>query len=168
MLKWIKPLLIILFILFASFLTACQTAPPTAPSVSTTGTTTSINSNTNTGSTTVATQHNIAGVLGIQSVKITSPSRDTVTVSPLPSENITVPARIWETLDFECIAADQADHNLAYAWTCSSGKLKGEGSKVIWTAPGAGGDYTVTVNVTCDKGEKAALITYYNVKCCGD
>ena len=109
----------------------------------------------------------IATELTIKSVRVTSPSREDVVVLPT-NDNKTVPARVWETLDLECIAADQAGHNLTYAWSCSAGKLRGEGAKVIWTAPGAGDDYTVTVNVSCDKGEKKALTLDMRVKCCGN
>jgi hypothetical protein len=112
-----------------------------------------------------------APTLHINSVKVTSPSRPEVIVYPPsvnPSENTTVSARVWETLDFECAAQDQTDHKMTYNWSCSAGKLRGEGSKVIWTAPGAGGDYTVVINVTCDKGESDVLTFKVAVKCCGN
>jgi hypothetical protein len=120
---------------------------------------------------TAAPASQAASTLHINSVKVTSPSRPDVIVYPdsvKPSENSTVSARVWETLDFECLAVDQAGHKLTYNWSCSAGKLRGEGSKVVWTAPGAGGDYTIVINVTCDKGESDVLTFKVAVKCCGN
>jgi hypothetical protein len=112
-----------------------------------------------------------AATLKIKNINVTSPSRPAVTVYPpadKPSENTTVSARVWETLDFECTAVDQAGHQLTYLWSSSAGKFRGDSSKVIWTAPGAGGDYTVTVNVVCNQGESAGLPFNVTVRCCGD
>jgi hypothetical protein len=111
--------------------------------------------------------------LAIVSIQVTSPNRVPVTVIPVsgkPGEisQVTVPARVWETLDLECISQDQPSHLLTYAWSSSSGKIGGKGNKVTWTAPGAGGDCTVTCKVTCDQGETAALTFTAVVKCCGD
>jgi len=158
MYRSIKTLSIIITVLILSLNNACQ-APAhsqSTPAAANVATTPSSQSTT---------------TLGIQNIRVTSPSRDTVTVYPpsgQPSESTAVSARVWETLDFECIAADQPGHKLTYTWSCSEGKLRGNGSKVIWTAPGAGGDYTVTVNVTCDKGESTSLTMNMVVKCCGD
>ena len=176
MFKWTKLLSIMLAVLVLSLNTACQAADKkqeAAPAGQTPAASEPVKPPSTTADTdnTAATNHDISAVLVIKSVKISSPGRDTATVSPSTvnsSENNTVHARVWETLDFECIAADQAGHKLTYAWSCSSGKLRGDGSKVIWTAPGAGGDYNVSVNVTCDKGEKAALAINMAVKCCGN
>jgi hypothetical protein len=171
--KWTNLLPVILAVVVLSLNTACRAAeikPETAPAShapAVTETTKPASSNGDAA----ATTHAVAEVLGIRNVKVTSPSRPDVIVYPpssKPSENSTVSARVWETLDFECVAEDQASHNLTYAWSCSAGKLRGDSSKVIWTAPGAGGDYTVTVKVTCDKGESTALTIKVTVKCCGD
>jgi hypothetical protein len=169
--KWTKLLPVILALMVLSIYTACgaaeikgDTKPVNqAPAVTETK---PVSSNENNAGA-AETSHDIAAALGIKNVKVTSPGREPVVISGKPSENHTVSARVWETLDLECVSEDQAGHKLTYAWTCNSGKLKGEGSKVIWTAPGAGGEYTITVKVTCDKGDNAALNINAVVKCCG-
>lgn len=172
MYKWIKLVSVTLAVVVLGLSPACGAAEikgdsktaNQAPAVTETTKPVSSSEN-NAGAAEVS--HDIAAVLGIKNVKVTSPSREPVILSGKLSENHTISARVWETLDLECVAEDQASHKLTYAWTCNSGKLKGEGSKVIWTAPGAGGDYTITVKVTCDKGENAALTINAVVKCCG-
>jgi hypothetical protein len=174
--KWINLLLILLSTLMLTISSACQAAdkkqdaPPVNPPISTTQSSNPADSKDNKDSAWQGSQI-VPSALVIWEVNVTSPSRPPVTVYPAsskPSDNSTVSARVWETLDFECVAADQAGHKLTYTWSCSAGKLRGEGSKVIWTAPGAGGDYSVTVSVSCDKGENAILPIKLLVKCCSD
>jgi hypothetical protein len=165
---------IMLAIMLLSINIACQapeksqSTPPSNPAPATTAPSGTPGTNNTQGN---APASSSAVTLNIKSINVTSPSRPEVTIYPptdKPSENTTVSARVWETLDFECIAVDQASHKLTYIWSCSAGKFRGDSSKVTWTAPGAGGDYTVTVNVVCDQGESAALPFNVNVRCCGN
>lgn len=50
--------------------------------------------------------------------------------------------------DIECIASNTSGE-LIYEWSCTGGKISGEGSTITWTAPDASDiDVTVTVVVT--------------------
>lgn len=142
-------------------LTSTSSAPSTPPSVPT-------SSSTSASGTSGEQANKVGTALGIISVNVTSPSKEPVSIPGKEPGDAVIQARVWETLDLECITEDQASHKLTYTWSCSAGRIKGTGSKVIWTAPGAGGDYTVTVNVKCDQGETAELIIKANVKCCGN
>ncbi|MFW6150337.1 MAG: PKD domain-containing protein [Chloroflexota bacterium] len=53
-----------------------------------------------------------------------------------------------DTSTIRCKASDPDGDELTYAWTASGGSITGDGSTAYWTAPSAGGTYTVTVTVT--------------------
>jgi ABC-type glycerol-3-phosphate transport system substrate-binding protein len=51
-----------------------------------------------------------------------------------------------------CVADDIDSTNLTYTWSASGGTFSGEGATVTWLAPATEGTYTITVNVTDDRG----------------
>ena len=56
---------------------------------------------------------------------------------------------------FDCIAYDHDGDELTYQWTATGGEIKGEGPFVSWVAPDELGTYTITVQVSDDKGGEA-------------
>ena len=48
----------------------------------------------------------------------------------------------------ECQARDEDMDNLVYEWSSSGGNIQEEGSQVIWFAPAAADDITITVTVS--------------------
>ena len=55
----------------------------------------------------------------------------------------------------ECVVSDSGSI-LSYNWSCDGGELSGEGSQIIWTAPNASIDVTVTVIVSDVSGNMAS------------
>lgn len=51
-----------------------------------------------------------------------------------------------------CRATDQEGDNLAYRWTATGGAIEGNGASALWTAPQKGGDYSIQVVVSDDRG----------------
>lgn len=102
---------------------------------------------------------------------------DSVTISVTPKPNqppvITSLAgdaeriRVWRTMTIECIAEDPDGDELTFIWSSTRGPIQGEGSRVRWTAPGATGDYTVTVRVNDGRGGEAEASVDFTVVCCG-
>jgi len=65
-----------------------------------------------------------------------------------------------EICNIECVASDQDDDVLSYAWSASGGELFGEGPVVNWTAPSADGTYNITVVVADGQaGESRGSLT---------
>jgi hypothetical protein len=97
---------------------------------------------------------------------------------PFPSKEIVSGSqrmRIWTAYTIECIVDSPDAKNLKYSWTAASGRFQaakglslegGTASKVIWIAPGAGGDYTVNVTVTDSSGNEAKGQVNFKVICC--
>jgi len=95
----------------------------------------------------------------------------TIDGSPPGEENR---VRQWTTKSIQCNAQDPDGDNLSYLWRKTGGKLTGEekgnqvvGNPVSWTSPGVNGNYTVTVVVTDDRGDKAEASIVFRVLCCG-
>jgi hypothetical protein len=88
----------------------------------------------------------------------------TIDGSPPGEENR---IRQWTTKAIQCTAQDPDGDNLSYLWRATGGKITGEGNKVSWTSPGVNGNYTVTVVVTDDRGDKAEASIVFKVACCG-
>jgi hypothetical protein len=88
----------------------------------------------------------------------------TIDGSPPGEENR---VRQWTTKTIQCNAQDPDGDNLSYLWRATGGKITGEGNKVSWTSPGVNGNYTVTVVVTDDRGDKAEASIVFKVACCG-
>jgi hypothetical protein len=88
----------------------------------------------------------------------------TIDGSPPGEENR---IRQWTTKTIQCTAQDPDGDNLSYLWRATGGKITGEGNKVSWTSPGVNGNYTVTVVVTDDRGDKAEASIVFKVACCG-
>ena len=63
-----------------------------------------------------------------------------------------------------CIASDQDGDNLNYSWLAEEGKITGEGYKIIWTAPGNEGIYSIRIRLSDDEEsiEKTIKITVRN------
>jgi hypothetical protein len=108
--------------------------------------------------------------LTINEIIVTPPDGKPVTFSPLYDDievQPKIPARIWETVQIECVADDQDSHILNYAWTCTGGKIQDSGSRIGWTMPGVAGNYSISLKVTCDKGDSASLALQFTTDCCG-
>ncbi|MBM3183657.1 MAG: hypothetical protein FJZ83_06440 [Chloroflexi bacterium] len=81
-------------------------------------------------------------------------------------------ARTWTTTTITCIIENATGVN--YKWSATGGKLQGAGikegtaSSVGWIAPGAGGDYVVSVTATDNKGNQASGQVNFTVFCCAD
>ena len=56
----------------------------------------------------------------------------------------------------ECIVSDPDGDELEYNWSASDGHISGKGAIITWTAPQTPGSYTITVEVTDDRGGEAA------------
>ncbi|UCH51853.1 MAG: PKD domain-containing protein [Chloroflexota bacterium] len=84
--------------------------------------------------------------------------------SPPDEENR---VREWRTITIHCNAEDPDGDALSYLWRATRGKVNGEGSTVLWTAPGVTGDCTITVVVTDGRGGKAEASIVFKVACCG-
>ncbi len=75
--------------------------------------------------------------------------------------------RVYDTAEVSVQASDPDDDRLDCTWTTSGGSIKGTGPLVKWIAPGAGGTYTITCEVTDNKGGADSLTFTVTVKCCG-
>lgn len=79
-------------------------------------------------------------------------------------------SRIWTTTTIECVVDNATGVN--YKWSTTGGKLQGKGikegtaSSVGWIAPGAAGDYVVSVTATDNKGSQANGQVKFTVFCC--
>ena len=78
-----------------------------------------------------------------------------------------VRGRIWQSYSIECIAVDPDGDKLSYEWSITGGKITGSGNKIIWTAPGVAGTYSISVEVTCNNGTTNPSTIQITVKCCG-
>jgi len=108
----------------------------------------------------------------------TSPDAPVVLKMPFPSKETVSGSqrmRIWTAYPIECIVDSPDAKNLKYSWTAANGRFQagkglslegGTASKVIWIAPGAGGDYTVNVTVTDNNGNEAKGQVDFKVICC--
>lgn len=73
--------------------------------------------------------------------------------------------------DIECVAFDPNGDELSYEWLASGdeiddGEISGEGSIIIWTAPDAAGEVTVTVTVSdADASMVSKSIVFKVVRC---
>ncbi|MDD5703785.1 MAG: PKD domain-containing protein [Dehalococcoidales bacterium] len=78
--------------------------------------------------------------------------------------------RIWETADIACTASDPDNDKLDYIWMANAGTINsvpGKPDSVQWIAPGAGGTYSVTCEVSDPDGLTATFTIMITVKCCG-
>jgi len=108
--------------------------------------------------------------LTIGKIIVTPPNGNPITFSPLYDDakvQPKIPARVWETMQIECVADDQDGHTLNYTWTCTGGKIQDSGSSIDWTMPGVAGIYSISLKVTCDKGDSANLSLQFTTDCCG-
>jgi hypothetical protein len=65
----------------------------------------------------------------------------------------------------ECVVSD-SDAVVFYNWSCDDGELSGDGSQIIWTAPNASVDVTITVIVSDVSGNMASKDVALNVVSC--
>ncbi len=76
-------------------------------------------------------------------------------------------SRAYATHTLKCVAEDPDGDTLRYIWSCTGGKITGQGGEVGWTAPGVSDDYTVTVLVSDGRGGTATETLRFSVSCCG-
>lgn len=82
--------------------------------------------------------------------------------------------RVYNTAEIQCVIEGAGAGELTYKWTAPAGKLLGDGidsgklSKVGWIAPGQGGNFPVSVEVTDKSGQKASGNVDFEVLCCRD
>lgn len=108
----------------------------------------------------------------ISSIKFTRPNHLPTTIKPNMTEkekdkNPDPLIRIYETGEISCLATDPDGDNIDYVWIASGGSIKGRGPTVQWIAPGAGGMYTVTCDVSDGRGGTDTFTINVTVKCCG-
>jgi hypothetical protein len=65
----------------------------------------------------------------------------------------------------ECVVSNN-DSVVSYNWSCDRGELSGEGSQIIWSAPNASLDVTVTVTISDVSGNMASKDLALNVVSC--
>jgi hypothetical protein len=58
-----------------------------------------------------------------------------------------------------CVTSNDTAKDLTYTWTADEGTIQGNGRQVIWLAPEAPGDYTISVKVTSGGQEASAKRT---------
>jgi hypothetical protein len=128
-------------------------------------------------------------VSGVKDVKVLLNADGSQTLDPpvilnlsFLSENTTMASkrlRAWTAEPVECIVEGVNATGLKFSWKASDGKLQansklandlkeGTASKVIWIAPGTGGDYIVDVVVTDKQGKTAKGTVNFKVFCCGN
>jgi len=76
-------------------------------------------------------------------------------------------SRQWITKTVHVNAEDPDSDTLTYLWRTTGGKITGEGPTVGWTSPGTGGEYTLTVTVSDNRGGRAEGTILFKVLCCG-
>jgi PKD domain. len=54
----------------------------------------------------------------------------------------------------QCLAADREGDELSYEWSATAGTVSGNCSTVVWNAPDEPGEYTISVDVTDEMGNK--------------
>jgi len=107
----------------------------------------------------------------IQAVKFTRPQHQPVIVKTnmTDAEKAKLPdlvIRKYETADISCMASDPDNDKLTYIWQATGGKLIGNGANMQWIAAGEPGIYTISVEVSDDKGAEATFQITVNVHCC--
>jgi hypothetical protein len=107
----------------------------------------------------------------ISAIKFTPEGRGTVIVKPNPTdeERKKYPpiAVKYTTAVVECVASDIDNDGLSYTWKATGGKIIGAGPKIQWLAAGDPGSYTITCDVSDNKGGTSSLTMSVTVKCCG-
>ena len=73
----------------------------------------------------------------------------------------------FETAVITCQASDPDNDPVSYAWMATGGKITGNGATVQWIAAGEAGNYTISVDVSDDKGATTTFTIPVTVKCCG-
>ena len=74
--------------------------------------------------------------------------------------------RKYETAGLYCLASDADGDKLDYVWQATGGKLVGTGADMQWIAAGEPGEYTITVEVSDNKGGVTSFSIQVSVHCC--
>ncbi len=91
----------------------------------------------------------IAGLTSCAKEEPPKPNNNPV-ISKLEANPETLAAAGTSTIN--CSATDQDGDTITYVWTCSNGKIEGNGASVSFTAPEQGGSYEVSVEVSDGRG----------------
>jgi hypothetical protein len=110
----------------------------------------------------------------LEGIKFENPPHVPTTIKPVMSEkdkdrNPEPRIRIYDTAEITCLASDPDNDKLDYAWMASAGKInsiQGKPESVQWIAPGAGGSYKVTCEVSDPAGLTATFSIVVTVQCC--
>lgn len=107
----------------------------------------------------------------IEAVRFTRPKRLPVVIKPnmTDEEKKKLPELViikYETADLSCLASDSDDDALDYVWQATGGKLIGSGASMQWIAAGEPGKYTITIEVSDNKGGISSFSIVVKVNCC--
>ncbi len=98
------------------------------------------------------------------------PAGRTITLkrNPTDAENKNYPPIIkrTDTAYFECVSMDPDNDKLAYVWKASGGRLTGGGPKIFWRPPNEAADYTITCEISDEKGGTDSFTITVSVHCC--
>ena len=72
----------------------------------------------------------------------------------------------YDVVELSCMASDADKDKLDYVWQATGGKLVGSGANMQWIAAGEPGIYTISVEVSDDKGASATFQITISVHCC--
>jgi hypothetical protein len=108
----------------------------------------------------------------ITAIKFTRPSHLPVTIRPNMTDDEKkklpelVARKYVDTCDISCQASDPDGDKIDYIWQATGGKIIGSGPNIQWIAAGDPGIYTISVEVTDDKGASTSFQITVNVHCC--
>jgi hypothetical protein len=107
----------------------------------------------------------------ITAIKFTPDNKSTIIIKPNPTdlEKKKYPPVVvkWTPAVIECVASDSDDDNIKYIWKTTGGKITGTGPIINWLGVGDPGSYSVTCEISDDKGGTDSLTFNVTVKCCG-
>ena len=71
-----------------------------------------------------------------------------------------------DTAYFECVSMDPDNDTLAYVWKASGGRLTGGGPTIFWRPPIDADEYTITCEISDEKGGSDSFTITISVHCC--
>ncbi|MCX6007353.1 MAG: hypothetical protein NTZ34_08890 [Chloroflexi bacterium] len=107
----------------------------------------------------------------IEAIRFTRPKRMPITIKPnmTDAEKKKLPELVaikYDVVELSCMASDADKDQLDYVWQATGGKLVGTGANMQWIAAGEPGTYTISVEVSDDKGGSDVFLITVSVHCC--